>query len=226
MKKVAAAGALIFTALTGTPAHSAVPDDSGDQLAKHARIHTRMIEAGMTSDDLHAHAQHTMTDESRRSMKHYELPRVMLMRDDGKSVSLAEELNDGRPVIMNFIFTSCTTICPVSSRIFSMFQDKLGDEQNKVHLVSISIDPEQDTPSILKKYASKYGAGPEWHFYTGTMEASIATQQAFNVYRGDKMDQTPVTLLRAAPGKPWLRIDGFASANDLLHDYRDLIAYK
>ena len=184
--------------------------------------HQHMMEGA----DSHANHQHMMTEEMKRSMADYKLPQVKLVRDDGRSVSLAEELNDARPVIMNFIFTSCTAVCPVTSRIFSVFQDGLGSERNKIHMISISIDPEQDTPAVLKKYADKYGAGPDWHFYTGTAQASVATQQEFGVYRGDKMNHTPVTLLRAAPGKPWVRIEGFASAGDLLHEYRALIASR
>ena len=182
--------------------------------------------AGMKTGILDAHEMHmhhARADMTTRKIAQYELPRVTLIRDDGKQIFLPEELNDGKPVVMNFVFTSCTTTCPVSSRIFSLFQSELGSERDKVHMVSISIDPEQDTPSTLKKYAGEYGAGPGWHFYTGTNEASIATQQAFGVYSGDKMDQPPVTLLRAAPGKPWLRIDGLASAGELLHEYRNLV---
>lgn len=197
---------------------SAWADDAGGQHSHHGHM--------MDADDSHAQHQHMMKDEAKRSMAHYELPEVRLVREDGKSVSLPEELDDGRPVIMNFIFTSCTAICPVSTRIFSVLQDGLGSERDKVHMVSISIDPEQDTPSALKKYADKYGAGPTWHFYTGTASASVAAQRAFDVYRGDKMNHTPVTLLRAAPGRPWLRIDGFASADELLRDYRVMIALK
>ena len=222
MKKVTVplAGSLLLAAIgaLGPIAPYAWADDAGDHLSHHTHM--------MKTVDPHARHQHMMTDETKHSMEHYILPQVRLVRDDGKIVSLTEELNDGRPVIMNFIFTSCTAVCPLTNRIFSLFQDRLGSERDKVHMVSISIDPEQDTPPVLKKYASKYGAGPEWHFYTGTAAASIAAQQAFDVYRGDRMNHTPVTLLRAAPGQPWLRIDGFASADDLLHDYRDLIAFK
>lgn len=204
-------------------AHPAWADDAGN----HSAHHSYPMKVGMIQTvDPHAHHQHMMTNETKHSLERYELPLVTLMRDDGKSVFLTDELNDGRPVIMNFIFTSCTTVCPVTSRIFSGLQEELGSERDKVHMISISIDPEQDTPSMLKKYARKYRAGPEWNFYTGTAAASIAVQQAFDVYRGDKMNHTPVTFLRAAPGHPWLRIDGFATATDLLHDYRDLIAFK
>lgn len=211
---------LAVIGMAGALAPYALADDSGDQ---HTHLHHSRM---MAVIDPHAQHMHMMSDETKHSMERYELPKVKLVRDDGKSVSLADELDDGRPVIMNFVFTSCTTVCPVSSRVFSLFQEGLGSERSKVHMVSISIDPEQDSPRKLKKYASKYGAGPEWHFYTGTVGASIATQQAFNVYRGDKMDQPPVTLLRAAPGQSWLRIDGFATADELLHDYRELVAFK
>ena len=127
-----------------------------------------------------------------------------------------------KPVILNFIFTSCGAICPVMSRIFSQVQAALGPERDKVRMVSISIDPEQDTPAVLKAYAGKYGAGPQWEMLTGSLNDSISVQRAFNVYRSDKMDHLPTTFLRAAPGQPWVRLDGFASAADILREYRQL----
>ena len=152
------------------------------------------------------------------------IPAVTLVREDGKSVDLSAELNDGRPVVLNFIYTSCTTICPLSSQIFEQFQEELGRGES-VHLVSISIDPEQDTPARLRDYARKFHAGPEWQHYTGTQAASVAAQQAFGTFRGAKMDHTPVTLVRVAPGKPWVRIDGLMTAGELLQLYRSLLAH-
>lgn len=89
-------------------------------------------------------------------------------------------------------------------------------------MVSISIDPEYDTPARLRTYARKFHAGPQWSYYTGTMEASIAMQKAFDVYRGDKMNHSPVTFLRVGAGSPWLRLDGFATPDLLLSEYRRL----
>ena len=174
-----------------------------------------------TAPDPHAH-HHMMMQRTSISQVNYEVPPVKLVRDDGTTVSLPEELNDGRPVILNFIYTTCTTVCPLTSRTFEQFQEMLGEERNKVHMISISIDPEQDTPERLAAYARKYDAAPQWRFYTGTNEASLAAQRAFDVYRGDKMNHSPVTLLRTTPGKSWLRIEGFASAEDLLREYRSL----
>ncbi len=155
-----------------------------------------------------------------RSIVEYVVPDVKLVRDDGKSVSLPDELNDGRPVVLSFIFTTCTSICPLITQTLARLQDALGADRDRVHIVSISIDPEEDTPEVLTAYAKRYHAGPEWRHYTGTMQAIISTAKAFGAYRGDKMSHTPLTLLRKAPGKPWIRFDGFATAEELLQEIR------
>jgi protein SCO1/2 len=174
------------------------------------------VNAGAAATDPHAHHHMGMNSSVQRSEANYTAPDVKLVRDDGKTVSLPAELDDGRPVILNFIYTSCTTICPLNSQVFEQFQERLGPKHEPVHLVSISIDPEQDTPARLRAYAKQFNAAPGWNHYTGTVAATSAVQWAFNAFRGDKMSHTPLTLVRAAPGQPWIRIDGFASAEDLL----------
>jgi protein SCO1/2 len=153
-----------------------------------------------------------------------DIPPIALVREDGHPVDFPRELDDGRAVMVNFIFTSCSSICPISSQTFSQFQKMLGAGATRVHLVSVSIDPEEDTPAALRRYAQKYDAQTGWNHYTGTIEATTATQKAFGIYKGDKMNHDPVTLLRLAPGRPWVRIDGFATADDLLQTYRRLQA--
>lgn len=197
-----------------------------------------VVAVGVISSSVYAadatdpHAGHrqmmmsSMSEGTKTSTAEYVLPPIKLVRDDGKTVSLPDELNDGRAVVINFIYTSCTQICPVTSRTFMQLQKKLGNDRKKVHLVSISIDPEQDTPVVLREYAKRFEAGSGWRYYTGTTEASIATQRAFDVYRGDKMNHAPVTLLRATPSKPWTRIEGFASADELLNKYREITGSK
>ena len=153
----------------------------------------------------------------------YEVPDVQLVRDDGKRVSLRREMNDGRVVVLNFIFTDCSSFCPLSSQTLGQFQHRLGADGRNVHLMSISIDPEQDTPARLREYARKFDAGPGWQHYTGTLAASRTAQQAFGAYRGDKMSHTPLTLMRAANGGSWRRIDGFATPDELLAEYHQLL---
>jgi protein SCO1/2 len=136
-------------------------------------------------DSADSHAHHHMKRPAITSTADYALPAVTLVRDDGQTVSLRNELDDGRPVVLTFIYTSCTSICPLVSQTLSQLQSELGPARNRVHMVSISIDPEHDTPSRLREYATKFGAGPSWQHYTGTVAASIATQRAFNVYHED-----------------------------------------
>ena len=141
-------------------------------------------------------------------------------------MKLVQELSDGRPVLLDFIYTSCTTICPVLTQTFAEVQKRLGKDAAKVKIMSVSVDPEQDTPSRLTEYAGKYGAGAQWSFYTGSVEASVAVQRSFDVYRGDKMNHSPVTFFRAAPGQPWVRLEGFATPDAVLGEVRTQVAQK
>lgn len=166
---------------------------------------------------------HELEERTVSSTVQYTVPAVQMTRDDGKIVSLPDEIDDGRPVVLNFVFTSCGSICPVMSAVLSQFDRKLGADREHVHLVSISIDPEEDTPARLRDYAKKFHAGPEWQHYTGTVAASLASQRAFKVWRGDKMSHGPTTFVRAAPGEPWLRIDGFVTPDELLQQYHRLV---
>ncbi len=173
-----------------------------------------------SASDPHA-GHHHMSSGTTRVVAAYTLPDVKLVRADGKTVSLLEELNDGRPVVLNFIFTTCTTICPLMSQTFARLETLLGPDRDKVHLVSITIDPEEDTPARLAAYARSMHAGPEWQYYTGTVQAIKTTELAFGLNIGNKMTHTPLTLLRIAPDKPWIRINGFATADDLLWEIRN-----
>jgi protein SCO1/2 len=147
----------------------------------------------------------------------------VLVRSDGAKTAFPEAIDDGKPVVLNFIYTSCTAICPILSQSFSGFQDRLGADRDKVHMVSISIDPEEDTPQRLAAYAKRFDAGEQWGFYTGSAKASVSMQKAFQAYFGDKMHHRPVTFMRAAPGQPWVRLDGFATPADLVAEYRQMV---
>jgi protein SCO1/2 len=168
----------------------------------------------------HDAATEAKSGDYQRSVKTYSVPDVTLVDSNGKSVRLRSLLAANEPVMMNFIFTTCTAICPVMTSIFSKVPKELGAGADKLRMISISIDPENDTPPQLKAYASKFDAGPRWQFLTGTVENVATVQRAFETYRSDKMEHEPLTLMRPAPGKPWVRIDGFASPEDLAKEYQ------
>jgi protein SCO1/2 len=68
----------------------------------------------------------------------------------------------------------------------------------------------------LRAYAAQFHAQKGWNHYSGSLASVLTVQKAFNAYRGDKMSHSPLTLMRAAPGKAWVRFDGFARADDLM----------
>ncbi|MGB8338315.1 MAG: SCO family protein [Burkholderiales bacterium] len=157
-----------------------------------------------------------------RTTADYKVPALKLIGTDGQPQFLPTALDQNKPVMLNFVFTTCGGICPMMSATFSQVQKQLGADSSKLQMVSISIDPEHDTPAVLMDYAKKFSAGPQWQFMTGSAENSIAVQRAFDMYRGDKMNHTPVTFLRAGEGKPWVRIEGDANAADLVREIRQL----
>jgi protein SCO1/2 len=172
----------------------------------------------------HHHHHHAVPQETRRSLASYSIPDVTLTDQKGEAVHVRALLETDKPVLLNFIFTTCTAICPVMSATFAQAQGELGEDSNKVLMVSVSIDPEQDTPKALAAYAERFHAGPQWTFLTGSLEDSIAVQKAFDAYRGDKMNHAPLTLLRASPEGEWVRYDGFATTAELVKEARAMIA--
>ncbi|MFZ1538239.1 MAG: SCO family protein [Chromatiaceae bacterium] len=173
--------------------------------------------------DAHAHHHHAVVPALSRTTASYAIPDVRLTNQNGELISLRTLLEGPEPVLLNFIFTSCTTICPVMSGTFAQVQKDLGPDVGKVRMISISIDPEHDTPAQLTTYAKRFDAGPQWFFLTGKPEDIVVVQRAFDAYRGDKMNHTPLTLLQQSPGAEWVRYDGFASGADLAKETQGMI---
>jgi protein SCO1/2 len=172
----------------------------------------------------HEHQAQTPPPQPRftRTVASYAPPDVTLVDMNGARVRFAAALECEGPILLQFIFTTCPTICPVMSGTFAATQDRLGAAVGRVRMISVSIDPEQDTPERLRVYARKFKAGPQWLFLTGDLDRIVAVQKAFDAYRGNKMRHEPLTFLRAAPGQPWVRLDGLMSATQLVAEYRRL----
>ena len=167
------------------------------------------------------------TEGYKRSLRTYAaIPDVVLTDAEAKPVRLRDLLAGDEPVMLNFIFTTCTTICPVMTKVFADVRTRLGREADNLRMVSLSIDPENDTPARLKAYAQKFGAGQNWTFLTGPVQDVAAVQRAFDAYDSDKMNHQPLTLIRAAPGSDWVRIDGFATPDQLAGEFRNILARR
>jgi protein SCO1 len=154
-----------------------------------------------------------------RSIHSYKVPSVNVVTQEGRKTQLSAVLDHGGPVIVNFIFTTCNAICPIMTAILSKVHATIGPSSPNLRFVSISIDPEHDTPAMLAEYAKKFKAGSNWQFLTGELAELQLIQRAFDAYRGDKMNHTSLTLMRAAKSGSWVRIEGIANAHDLIDEY-------
>ncbi|MBE0616982.1 MAG: SCO family protein [Proteobacteria bacterium] len=155
-----------------------------------------------------------------RSVAQYKLPDVVLVNQDGEKVRLRKLLESDRPVVVDFIYGTCTTICPVLSASFAYLQKKLGPDVDKVTLVSISIDPENDTPQVMKDYLKRYGAKPGWEFLTGSRADINQVMTAFDAYMPDKMSHLPLNFIRSAADGSWARLYGLMSGRDFLAEFQ------
>lgn len=108
------------------------------------------------------------TDEARQLEYFTDLP---LLTHRGAKVKFYSDMLKNKTVALNFIFTRCSNVCPALTKTFAQLQRELGARLGKdVYLISISVDPERDTPEVLTRYASEYGAGSGWTFLTGKKE--------------------------------------------------------
>jgi protein SCO1/2 len=167
------------------------------------------------------HAAHSAVAQSQRytaTTVHYDAADVTLIDESGTAVSLRSLLDSSQPIALNFIFTTCTTICPVMTATFAQMQRELGATAEQLRVVSISIDPEYDRPDVLKAYAEQFDAGVNWTFLTGDGPDIVAALASFDAYTGSKMNHQPITLLRARHASSWTRIQGLASSADLARE--------
>jgi len=159
----------------------------------------------------------------KKTVEKYVIPDVVLVNHQGKRVKLRTLLSSRKVVMVDFIFTTCTTICPVLSAGFANFQNRMG-EMKDVHLVSISIDPENDTPRRMREYLKRYDGKPGWDFLTGSKEDISKVLTALQAVTSDnKMYHLPLALLYSPGRDRWIRIYGLIGTSDLMAEYRELL---
>jgi len=98
-------------------------------------------------------------------------PNVPVVTHEGKELRFYDDLIKGKIVVINFIYTSCTSICSLSTARLAEVREKLGDRVGRdIFFYSITLDPVVDGPEVLKKFASHFYSGPGWLFLTGKPE--------------------------------------------------------
>ena len=149
---------------------------------------------------------------------------VELINQDGEKVRFYSELLKNKVVIINTFFTTCTSICPPMNRNFEKIQEALGDRLGKdAFLISISVDPETDTPTRLKEYGRRFHARPGWIFLTGKKENVDWALYKLGQYVETKGDHTSIFIIGNEPKGLWKKAMGLAKAEELIRIVEDVI---
>ena len=160
-----------------------------------------------------------------RDEQPYSIPDLTLRDVAGEPVPLRGLLDRGMPTLLQFIFTTCTTICPIMGATFASAQGELDAIGVDYQLVSISIDPEHDVPEVLAAYDESLGATGQWRFLTGSagdIERVLAAFDA-SLPGNSKMYHRPATYLRASGNGPWVRLRGLLGAAELVAEFRGVV---
>lgn len=149
---------------------------------------------------------------------------VELINQDGEKIRFYSDVLKNKVVVINTFFTTCTSICPPLNRNFQKIQDAFGERVGKdVFLISISVDPETDTPTRLKEYARRFHARPGWMFLTGKKENLDWALYKLGQYVETKDDHTSILIIGNEPKGLWKKAMGLAKAEELIRIVEDVI---
>lgn len=141
----------------------------------------------------------------------YRVPDAIVYDQNGKRLKFYSDLIKGRTVAINFIFTTCTTICPPLTATFRRVQQELGERGGaNVNLISVTVDPTIDTPEQLKLYADKFKAGAGWTFITGGKGEIDRILTALGAAVSNKNDHTPTVVIGNDAARYWTRVYGLS----------------
>jgi len=156
-----------------------------------------------------------------------ELDDIVLVNQDGQQVAIASEVIGDRIVVVDFVYTTCTTVCPVLSATFRQIQERLGDRLgDDVVLASVSVDPLRDTPARMKAYAGKLGAADGWVWLTGKKQNVTKVLEAFGAYTPNFEDHPSMILVGDGQSREWARFLGFPSARQILDKVNEFSSVK
>lgn len=142
---------------------------------------------------------------------------TVLVDQDGREVRFYSELVEGHVVVIHTMFTECTGICPVMSRKYQALQEHLGERVGEdVHLISISVDPETDTPERLKEFAERFDAGPGWHLLTGSKENVKTVLGRLGQWVEDRDGHQGIMLVGNDRTGLWKKAFGLAKTDELV----------
>ncbi|MBC8291863.1 MAG: SCO family protein [Proteobacteria bacterium] len=149
----------------------------------------------------------------------------ILLDQRGRELKFYTDVLKDQVVVVNFIFTRCPGTCPVQTAKMSELYKELGGEMGKtVRFVSISVDPDNDTPAKLLEFADRYDVGDGWFFLTGEQESLDQVTRRLGAYNSLVEAHSPLFLLGNVSREHWVKMRPSASVATLAGEVRKLLA--
>jgi cytochrome oxidase Cu insertion factor (SCO1/SenC/PrrC family) len=150
-----------------------------------------------------------------------------LLDTEGKPLRFRSEALGDTLVVLDFVYTTCTTVCPVLSAVFARVQGRLGDRLGtEVQLVSLTVDPTRDTPARLKAYSTQLGAKAGWRWLTGRQDSVRQVLVGLGAYKADFANHSPMVLVGDPRTGTWARLNGFPTEEQILAKVDELAAAR
>lgn len=148
-----------------------------------------------------------------------------VVNQDGKALRFYDDLIKGKIVVVSFIYTTCADLCPITTARLREVKGKLGDIVGPdVSFLSITVDPEHDTPAMLKAFADAFDTGPRWQFVTGKPKDIETILRKFGDNSGDRglsQHRNEVMIGNDATGD-WERASPFEDLDRLAVTIREM----
>jgi len=149
---------------------------------------------------------------------------VELINQDGQKMRFYSDVLKDKVVIINTFFGTCTSVCPPMNRNLEKVQEALGERLGKdAFIVSLSVDPEVDTPPRLKDYSRRFHARPGWIFLTGKKENVDWALYKLGQYVESKDDHSTIIIIGNEPKGLWKKAMGLAKPVELIKIVEDVI---
>jgi protein SCO1 len=142
---------------------------------------------------------------------------VELLNHEGQSMRFYSDLIQGKVVVINTFFAECAGVCPLLNKNIEAIQDAVWDQLgSNVHLISITVDPRNDTPEKLREYAKQFHAQPGWHFVTGSEENLRLALSKLGMNVADREAHANTIIIGNDRTGLWKKAFGLAQEDELI----------
>jgi protein SCO1/2 len=144
-------------------------------------------------------------------------PNSVLIDQNNQSVHFFDDLLKGKTVLINFMFTTCTGICPTMTANLQKVQGLLGERVGKdINMISVTVDPVTDSPEALKNYATKFSVKPGWHFVTGSKPNVDLVLRKLGGWVEDKNDHNSILMIGNVETGEWVKMFAMSKPSDIV----------